>query len=789
MKLTVDQALLKGNAHVRKGEVEQARKLFAAILQAFPENRRAQTALETLDRAMSVFPTKMKNPPKHDLDLLIALHGRGHFVDLLEQAEALLTDYPNSFVLWNILGVARKGVGRLEGAVTAFEQALAIKPDYADAHNNLGNALKDAGSLERAVLAFRRALALKPDYATAHNNLGTALRAKGDLDAAIASYERALAFEPAYADAHNNIGNALKDQGNLDEAITAYEAALRIRPNYADAYNNMGNALKDQGSLHAALAAYHRALEIRPDFATASNNKGNVLMAQGNLEGAVAAYRRALAVRPDYASAHFNMGNALKNQGILDDAIAAYERALKIQPDYPDAEAQILHQKQHICDWDGFAQLEEASARLGITTPSVPTFAMLSMSDNPQQQLARSRTWASERYRQVSDLIQARPVSRPSRLRVGYFGADFQDHATLYLLAGLLRRHDSARFDVHVYSYGMRKTGELRKRTEKEVDHFFDVSDQADMTIVAHAHEHHLDIAIDLNGYTTNSRSTLFQHRLAPVQVNYLGYPGSLGADFIDYIVGDPIVIPEDQRAHYSEKIIYLPHCYQPNDDTREIAETPTTRADHGLPEDAFVFCCFNNTYKISPLEFDIWMRVLTQVEGSVLWLMKSNAQSKANLCNEAERRGVDPSRLVFAEKLSHAEHLARHKHADLFIDTFHFNAHTTASDALWGGLPIVTCRGKQFAACVAASLLNAVGLTELIAKTRQEYEDLMLALARQPHRLAEIRQKLRRNRLKEPLFDTARYTRNFEQGLTLIYDRYFEGKSPQDVIVCEEGR
>jgi predicted O-linked N-acetylglucosamine transferase (SPINDLY family) len=354
-------------------------------------------------------------------------------------------------------------------------------------------------------------------------------------------------------------------------------------------------------------------------------------------------------------------------------------------------------------------------------------------------------------------------------------------------MAGLLREHDKKNFEVFAYSYGRTKSGDLRKKAEEYVEHFFDVTDQSDQEIADLARSHGLDIAIDLMGYTADTRSNIFEYRLAPVQINYLGYPGYMGADFIDYIIADPIIIPTKQRVFYTEHVIYLPHTYQPNDEARAIADRATTRSEFCLPEDVFVFCCFNNTYKISQSEFDIWMNLLRKIDKSVFWLLKSNKWAELNLRKEAELRGIDPRRLVFAEHLPAAEHLARHKHADLFVDTFNYNAHTTASDALWSGLPVVTMQGKQFAARVAASLLKSVGLPELITETKEDYENLIFQLATEPKRLAEIKEKLARNRLKEPLFDTKRYTRNFERGLRNAYQLYCDDKPPQDIWVRED--
>lgn len=716
-KMSVEQALLRAKSLERKGEVDQARALLKAVLDAFPNNKRAQQVMADLNRP-TADASAATNPPPDQMNALIALYNSGQLAAVAKRARALVENFPSSFALWNIVGVASAQIGQSEQAVEAFRKAARLNQNHPDTHNNMGNALREQGKLDDAVASYRRALALKPNYAEAHNNMSVALQELGRLDDAAASCQRALAFMPDYPEAHYNMGNALMEQGKLDEAVTSYRRALALRPNYANVYGNMGNALRAQGKLN--------------------------------------------------------------------DAIMCYQRALALKPDYADAEARLLHLHQHICDWSNADQLVGACERLGITSKVIPPFSMLSIEDDAARQMMRSQTWARETYKQLPLPLPPKPNVRPERLRIGYFSADFHNHATLYLMAGLLRDHDAARFEIFAYSYGRSKGGECRQRAEGDVEHFFDVTDMSDRAVVDLARSHALDVAIDLKGYTQHTRSGLFQSRLAPVQVNFLGYPGTMGAQFMDYIIADPTVIPTDQRRFYTESVICLPYSYQPNDDAREVAATNTTRSNFDLPEEAFVFCCFNNNYKISPKEFDIWMRLLGKIDGSVLWLLKSNKWAEQNLKNEAAACGIAPSRLVFAERLPHAEHLARHTHADLFIDTFNYNAHTTASDALWAGLPVVTKQGQQFAARVAASLLNAVGLPELIVTTEQGYEALILDLAMNRDKLNGIREKLHTNRLSAPLFDTKRYTRNFECGLRQAYDLYFDGEAPREISVTE---
>ena len=814
-KLSVNQTLRRARLYAKNGEIKKAQALFESVVAAYPNNQDAKEALATLKKPAQI---EVKKPPREKIDTLITLYNHRKFTQAYEQVEQLKQEYPTSFFLWNIsgvvskalgiidkaeqgfrraaeinpnfepayinLGIALKDQGKLDEAIASYQRALEIKPDHAETHYNIGIALQEQGKLDEAIASYQRALEIKPDYVVAYINMGNALKDQNKLDDAVAAYRQALKIKPDYAIAYNNIGNALKDQNKLDDAVAAYQRALQLKPDYAVAYINMGNALKDQSKLDDAIAAYQRALQLKPDYANACNNIGVVLQELGRLDEAIAAYRRALQLKPDYADAYNNLGVALQELGRLDEAIAAYRQALKIKPNYVRAQRQMLHQLQRICDFTKTAALDELSMHLGVDTEAVPPFGTISWADNAELLLLRSQNWVSEKYKQSALPLPARPKSRPPRLKVGYFSADFHNFPGMYLMAGLLEQHERTQFEIYAFSYGPQKSDEMRQRIVNAVDYFIDIREMPFDDAVKCATNIGIDIAIHRNGHTKNSRTELFSRRLAPIQINYLGYPGSTGADFMDYIIADPVVIPEAQRQFYSEKVIYLPHSYQPNDDTRQIAQTNTTRAEFGLPDDAFVFCCFNNSYKISPCEFDIWTRLLCKVQGSVLWLMKTNKWAETNLRKEAAQRGIDPSRLVFADKLTQAEHLARHKHADLFIDTFNYNAHTTASDALWAGLPLVTKQGKQFAARVAASLLNAVGLPELITETEEDYEALILDLATNHDKLHLIREKLLINRVTQPLFDTKRYTRDFEASLTEAYDLYFTDQEPQDISI-----
>ena len=623
-----------------------------------------------------------------------------------------------------------------------------------------------------------------PEHPFAWKALGVIYKLTDRLPESIDANRHALLLSPDDWEVHSNLGDALREFGELEESEVLLRRGISLNPDFAEAFNNLGLTLHDMRRLSEAQSSYEQAITLKLEYAAAHHNLAITLQEQGRLDEAEASSRLAIALDQDLAEAHNNLALTLQYQGRLDEAIASFERAVALNPEYAVAEAQLLHQRRHICDFSVSEVVSEASSRLGIVGGAIPPFIALTWSDSPEQNLRRAEAYASEKYRQSSDYPAVAPSSSAKRLKIGYFSADFHSFPGMYLMAGLLESHDRERFEVYAFSYGPEKNDAMRQRIVGAVDHFIDIREMSTSEVVQLSRDEGIDIAIHRNGYTTNARTELFQKRLAPVQISYLGYPSTLGADFIDYIVADPVVIPDEQRQFYSEKVIYLPDTYQPNDDTREIADTDTTRADFGLPEDAFVFCCFNQNYKISAQEVDIWMRVLKAVDGSVLWLLKSNKWAEENLRQEAINRGVDSSRIVFAERLPQAEHLARHKHADLFIDTFNYNAHTTASDALWAGLPIVTKQGKQFAARVAASLLTAVGLPQLITDTEEDYEHLILELASNPERLSAIRETLHANRRTEPLFDTQRYTKYLEQAFFRAHQSQCDSEVHQDLWI-----
>ena len=728
---------------------------------------------------MSVLPDE--NPAQ--FGALTMLFQQGRFQALLDQSALWTARHPRSSFLQLLLGSAHARLSQHDAAIGCFGKAIAIRPGNADAHNNLGILFATLGRDDEATAAFRQVIALLPAHADAHSNLGIILGRQGRAEEAATALRAAVKLRPDHAAAWFNLGNLLKDGGGAEEAIGAYRHAIARQPGYVPAYNNLGRLLYGLGRNEDAIEVLSRAVSLKPDYAEAHNNLGVALGNLGRRDEAAAHFRRALALQPGNAEAHYNLGTLLAHMGQANEAIVCFDRALALRPVYARARAQKLHQLATICDWDGLAAEADAVTELGVVGEGVPPYLLLALDDDPARQLIRARNFAQQ-Y-----LPPARPAPapgrniRPGQLSIGYFSADFHEHATMHLMARLFELHDRGRFRIHAFSYGPETGDPIRARVRHAVDAFHDVRGLGDEEIAALVRREGIDIAVDLKGDTRDTRVALFAHRPAPIQISYLGYPGTMGAAFLDYLLADKTVIPREQRAHYSETLITLPGSYQVNDDTRTIASEVPTRQDLGLP-DGFVFCCFNNSFKLSPQEFDIWMRLLLKVEGSVLWLLKSGAEQ--NLRKAAEKRGIDRARLVFAERVGPAEHLARHAQADLFLDSFRYNAHTTASDALWAGLPLVTLPGKSFAARVAASLLNAVGLPELIADTPEQYERLALALATDPARLAALKQKLAAARHSAPLFRSAAFTRQLESAFDQAYARYLKGEPPADIVVAE---
>jgi len=650
---------------------------------------------------------------------------------------------------------------------------------------NRGNALRDLKRPEDALAMYERALRLKPGSAEALNGRGKTLLDLGRPEDALASHDSAIRLKPDYAEAFYYRGNALLYLKRLDEALASYEGALRLNPDYADAHYNRGIVLQRLRRAEEALESYDRALQLRPDDAEALNNRGNVLIDLKQPDLAVASYERALSCKPDYANACYNLGLALQDVNRPEEAVPYFSRALELVPDYPFAKGKLLHAKMLCCDWDRLSQLRDSiEADVGAGKNSCEPFEYQAISGSARQARLCAEMYAATNFPPSGIQLWAGERYENPRIRIGYVAGEFREHATAILITGLLERHDKRRFETYAFDNGWDDESEIRGRINRAVGEIVDITRLDDAQAAATIRERKIDILVDLNGYVGRERQGIFCYRPCPVQVNYLGFPGTLGADYFDYILADPHVIPPQHEAFYNERIVYLPDTYQVNDSKRRISERIPSRAEVGLPETGFIFCCFNKNYKITPEIFDVWMRLLREVGGSVLWLLEDNVAASRNLKREAERRGIAADRLVFAGRMKPGEHLARHRAADLFLDTLPINAHTTASDALWAGLPVLTCLGQTFPGRVAASLLNAVGLPELVAHDLESYEARALELATKPAWLSDIKARLEQDRASHPLFDTDRFRLHIESAYATMWERARRGEPPSSFSV-----
>jgi protein O-GlcNAc transferase len=636
------------------------------------------------------------------------------------------------------------------------------REDYADAESRL-----------------RRALLLVPARGSVLTNLSAALLRQGKIAEAAQFAEQSVGLDPRNAEGWLNLAFCRRRAGALAEALACCERSVAAKPDHPDGWSSRSAALLELQRPEEALESCDRAIALHAGHAEAWSNRGLALNALHRFDEAVASYQHATALDPRSAQAWTNLAVALADLGRYEESAACYDKALALEP-LPFALGDWLRARMQVCDWTGFdAACDRTLAAVDAGERAASPFALLAIASSPAQQRRCAEAYIAELF-PAGALPAPHPRRVPGRIRLGYFSRDFRNNALSYVLAGLFEQHDRSRFELFAFSFGPQVIDATRRRVEAAFEHFLDVSGKTDERIAQLARERGIDIAVDLKGLSGYARTGIFARRAAPVQVNYMGYPGTMGAPYIDYLIADRVVVPERELPHYAECVVWLPHTYWANDSKRPIARRTPTRAEAGLPEGAFVFCCFNNPAKITPDVFGLWMRLLGAAEGSVLWLLDHNAAATRNLRAEAQARGIAPARLVFAPQLEPSEHLARHRVADLVLDTFHYNAHTTAVDALWAGLPVLTFPGEAFASRVGASLLQALGLPELIAGSRGDYERLALSLASDRERLAAVRTKLARNIATHPLFDTALFAPHMEAAYTAMHGRCLQGLPPQ---------
>jgi len=741
----------------------------------------------------------------------------GNLAEAGRLCQEVLRTAPRHPMALNLFAYVHMQTGNLPEAERLFAEAIAIQP-APDMFYNRGCTLQALRRFEEAFVCFQRATELQPDFVDAIVNCGIVQLALRRYEAALASFDIVAEKAPEDAEAWNNRANALVELGREAEALASLDQALTLNPGYVNAWNNRGVAMQRLNRHEEAFAAFERALALAPELAAGYNNRGNSFMALRQYEKAYTDFERACVLSPNFAEALVNRATALVAMRRVDEALSIYDRALRIEPNNLEAlrnranalivqrkfeeaardcerllaidrdqkyvRGVLAHAKLQCCDWRDFVETVgavESGLRSGRHV--ISPFENLALSRSAADQYSCARIYAKDKSPPRAPLWRGERYRR-DKIRLGYLSADFRNHAVASLTAAVFEHHDRTRFETIAFSFGSEKRGAMRTRLEAAFHRFIDVERENDERIAARIRELEVDVIVDLTGYTGECRPGILTYRPAPVQASYLGFAGTMGQETIDYLIADATVVPQNEYAFYSEKIAYLPDCFINYDPRRRIGPLPS-RAALGLPENGFVFCSFNNSYKFAPEVFAVWMRLLRAVPGSVLWLPQGNPAAMRNLTTEAEARGVAPDRLKFAPYIAEGDlHLARMACADLFLDTLPYNAHTTAADALWAGLPLLTCKGATFAGRVAASLLSACGLPELITDSLPAYERRALSLVRDASALAAIRRKLQDNRATSPLFDTQRFTRHLEAAFVTMWERQQRGEPPASFMV-----
>lgn len=721
----------------------------------------------------------------HMLGVVEAQTGRfEQAVALLQKARAVA---PNDAGILSNLGGAYRELRRFDEAIECFAAAVRIAPGFAQAHANRGNLLSDAGRHDEALAAFDQVVALAPADAVGHHGRGLVLHALGRLTEAQDALDRAVTLAPRVAAYRFALADVLRAQGMFEAALSGYDAALALDPRHVRAHAHRGVVLQELHRVDESLAAVRQALAIDPHDFGALNNLGIALAQRGQHAEAVEAFDRALAVKADHAAYH-NRSYSQRQLKRHADALESLETAWNLAPGRPYVLGDLMQARMRMCRWEHFEVDQDRLVELARRADRVAhPFALLSAVDDPLAHRRAAETWVADRQPAMPGLGPIVPGTPGPRLRVAYLSADFREHPVAYLMAEVFERHDRTRIELFALNAARDDGGPMRRRIEAAFDHFIDIRSMSDREVAQRAREIGIDVLVDLTGFTAGSRLGVLAWRAAPVQVSYLGYLGTLGAPYVDHLLADAVIVPDDARSFYTEKIVRLP-SYQANDTRRAIADRRFTREELGLPPQGFVFCCFNGTYKLTPAMFDRWMRILSAVPGSVLMLYADNEWVAGNLHQAAQARGVAPDRLVLGGQLPRDEYLARYRAADLFLDTSPYNAGTTASDALWAGLPVLTAPGRSFASRMAASLLHAAGLPELVADDGDDYERRAIELATQPDRLARVRQRLAEQRDHCALFDTTRFTRNLEQAYEALVARARQGLAPDHLDVADVG-
>lgn len=810
MSASATRKLEQAELRLQHGDIAGAQALCEQVLQRSPQNpdalflmgmahlmaARPEDAVPLLEKVTAADP--QHGAALENLGFAHLLLGRFARAEQVLNSAIALPGAPASVFMR--LGIAMLNQGKSPAAIATLQQALKLEPQNIDCHLNLGQAYAQTQDIVSARSHFESVLRLEADNLDAIYNLGVIYLGQDDLERAQQCFERVHSLSPRSVDALINLGIILQKQGQLEDAAHTLRRALELHPNHPAAGNNLAHTLTLQNRLDEARAQYLLTLRAAPDLLEAHEGLASVCFRLGRLKEAVHHLHQLLLLDGESCGVHTALANALFQDGQLDQARAAGERALTLDPgvsgpyavlalihivrkEYAPAIAlleagfertradnllgMLAHLLQRVCDWEKWGKAwQQVAARLDQSADLGSPFWLLTADTTAHQQLAYTRRWAesnlpiSQVPARSARSIGADPARR---LRVAYLSSDLHEHATAHLLAGVLEQHDRTCFEIFAYSHGPEDGSATRVRIKQACEHFVDVAWEPDDVLVRRIEDDAIDILVDLKGYTVGARTAILARRPCPVQINWLGYPGTMGAAFIDYLIADDFIVPPGSESAYAERVLHLAPGWQCNDRSRPLIE-PLSRTGYGLPQEGFVFCCFNQAVKITPEVFASWMRLLRRVARSVLWLAEDNPQATHNLLAAAIGDGIDPQRLVFAPRLPYDQHLARYRVADLALDTFPYTSHTTASDALWLGCPLVALCGETFAARVSGSILRACGLPELITGSLPDYENLTYRFAADPDFALSMRARLATARLNAPLFDATAYARNLER-------------------------
>ncbi|XP_048508770.1 UDP-N-acetylglucosamine--peptide N-acetylglucosaminyltransferase 110 kDa subunit isoform X3 [Athalia rosae] len=939
-----------GNVFKERGQLQEALENYRHAVRLKPDFidgyinlAAALVAAGDMEQAVQAYVTALQYNP----DLYCVRSDLGNLLKALARLDEAKACYlkaietrPDFAVAWSNLGCVFNAQGEIWLAIHHFEKAVALDPNFLDAYINLGNVLKEARIFDRAVAAYLRALNLSPNNAVVHGNLACVYYEQGLIDLAIDTYRRAIELQPNFPDAYCNLANALKEKGQVVEAEECYNTALRLCPTHADSLNNLANIKREQGYIEEATRLYLKALEVFPEFAAAHSNLASVLQQQGKLNEALMHYKEAIRIQPTFADAYSNMGNTLKemqdiqgalqcytraiqinpafadahsnlasihkDSGNIPEAIQSYRTALKLKPDFPDAYCNLAHCLQIVCDWTDYeARMKKLVSIVAEQLdknrlPSVhPHHSMLyPLSHEFRKAIAaRHANLCIEKIHVLHKQPYKYPREVGPRLKIGYVSSDFGNHPTSHLMQSIPGLHDKTNVEVFCYALSVDDGTAFRAKIAREAEHFIDLSQiPCNGKAADRINSDGVHILVNMNGYTKGARNEIFALRPAPVQVMWLGYPGTSGASFMDYLITDEVTSPLELASQYSEKLAYMPHTYfigdhrqmfphlkerliltdklnakgkvadnvavinatdlspmmestlikeirevivpdskKPLEISMKVAELPTTtpietmiasgqcqmsvngvvvqngmattqvnnktatgeevpqnivittRQQYGLPEDAVVYCNFNQLYKIDPLTLHMWAYILKHVPNSVLWLLRFPAVGEPNLQATAQQLGLAPGRILFSNVAAKEEHVRRGQLADVCLDTPLCNGHTTSMDVLWTGTPVVTLPGETLASRVAASQLNTLGAPELVARTRQEYQDIAVRLGTDREFLKAVRAKVWKARSDSPLFNCKMYAQGMEMLYARMWERYARGEKPDHVAAIEK--